>query len=1851
MRVKSKLLGLIMLLMVTCTMFFAYPVVKGVSAQTLTATEKQEKYNAPSSAVKPVRQNPEGYLSGDIVNLVVFFKFKDENPRNLEYFDQDLDEAFDFTLNQSPISAKSYFHEVSLGKVDLNSFLVANKDDYFIAEAPEARERYIKFSDNNINGYSSREYNTLRTALFNDLIRQVSDFYESNLERGNFTEEQLSYFNNLDQNGDSIIDSVTFVYLNDGDYYSVVAEGGEIGYQDLLWPQQSSVTSVRKINGVDFKDFQLMPQDRILTKDPNEIVTIEGVVAGKTTTFCHEMAHKFGLPDLYALDGSDAYDAVAGWDLMSTNHSPNPQYINTYLRYAAGWLDDINFQEIKYNGTYTLNPVSYAATTKNMENYHKPLAYYIRGKGDFQNQIIVFEYREFIGAFEGNTYTTETGIPNNGLLIYRVDLAVTPMSGYDQDIFPGNYGGAPYSIYYFRPELEGGGLASPTQAAFKDNATFGSVSELTNQITFQSYAGYESTPQDLIDPANVFYSNSEIVVSGINISAGEDVKNNIITFTIGGELLGEKGEEVAVKVPYGRGGIEDGVLYNELVAAAGNVTELMSDSLVGVQELIFNDKGITNLTGLRYLDLSTIERLVLDGNTISLGFKDLLSFTNLKVLQLSNMGLTDEDFNNNYFKNIYDYDAISAIDVSRNCLTSIDFLSAFKADVTANTVFNWVTAESANNFIRSSTVVIGAQNIRENFAVDAYEFNFYYTSALDPTKPIQMAKHYRTEVDLDLEPNREYNIIKTTFSNTTVTTKDFVTRLEVTYSTNCPFHYAQAGGAAFKYSKTFYSIGISVDTYLDIRYHKEGTIPTNCGVTYGTQDSTKFEEAFVVTKKITYFDIDADENIEQGTEVSFVDINTVGKYKIDFSFTHNADNELHVEFFKWIHVLSNEVITRQNISDENLYNALLEIINNNNETNNEVLHEQDFARLVIKDGEITKDFTDLNLSIENISSLSGIELLNLTKIKTLNISNNNISDISYIYGMTSLETLYARRNIIEDISVISSFQNLKIVDLSFNNISNVASIQGILTNAGTSITAINLNMNLIDFDESTNRYIKQVPKALILVQLFKDNAHYVNETAYKFFRYADITQGIKVSIKKKNGSTEQMNNTNYFKNEKGDYQIIFEVEKTGTVFETFSKLTLDFTISEYELKPLVYLDTKFLKEENHLLVRERVRESDPQDIIINGTTLAFSDEYITPGAGQDPILKESVMDKIKKNYKTTIKIINPDSANYSTVTVDGKKYVYYKIEYEATDYIVLSVKYEITTYYIPDNKQLPLEEYEVCDIDIIEREITVHNNRPITIYDPNLKLALLNLAKKEITDYVYEYDFYNLATLDLSSQGIVNMTGLSSLKFKELSAIKLNDNNISTSGDANAKINIFTGFKDLSLIDLSGNEITSVVGIENYRNLKKQLTIVLFDNKILPTDSNNRPCYSDINNVDKNLKIVTGVQGVEKTMSAFNQVIEIYYNPVNVNLVSNKLNFGTTASEAYLEEDYKLVYETPVYNDKIVFSYTYGTMVNIVYEINLSLGRVSIPNNVVDVEVYSDYVDEELIYEGIDKSAYTITDIKFQREGDFEFSPTLKNTVLNNFTQTFTVVLNSTGASQIFTRTIRVVDTTKPTISLMGDAYIYLETGAVYEEFGVFVADNYYAAATISKIIPPTTEVDTNTKGVYELTYYAIDDSGNVSDPIVRIVEVDYHDFLRFEIRGGAPLVYVGEATFEAYYMGLNMEGLDYLYYDPEPTFYWYVNGELVHVTKDLVFKYTPETAGRFDVELRINNKIMNARVCNTELLVMFDDKVAMATAIGGTVGVLAIIGIMIWIHILRKKRRELYNEYSNETYRSARRK
>jgi len=119
---------------------------------------------------------------------------------------------------------------------------------------------------------------------------------------------------------------------------------------------------------------------------------------------------------------------------------------------------------------------------------------------------------------------------------------------------------------------------------------------------------------------------------------------------------------------------------------------------------------------------------------------------------------------------------------------------------------------------------------------------------------------------------------------------------------------------------------------------------------------------------------------------------------------------------------------------------------------------------------------------------------------------------------------------------------------------------------------------------------------------------------------------------------------------------------------------------------------------------------------------------------------------------------------------------------------------------------------------------------------------------------------------------------------------------------------------------------------------------------------------------------------------------------------------------------------------------------------------------------------------------------------DVVITGSVDHTLLGTYTLHYNVNDSSGNPAEEKIRTVNVVDTTPPEITLLGDNPMTIECGTQYDDPGATATDNY--DGDISANVVVTGGVDHTYPGSYSLKYNVQDSSGNPAEEKTRVVEV-----------------------------------------------------------------------------------------------------------------------------------------------------
>ena len=352
--------------------------------------ERRKAWEIPEQ-YRVVQPKTSGRNHGDYCNLVIFIRFADDTAYTRSF--ASIDQMWSDSSTSTVSSVYNYFKHVSYNKLFVRTYYAPEPDSNTILsyQSPHPRGYYMPYNDNNTIGYT--DYSERTDREFELLVGAVNYINDS---------APVPTHYNLDCNNDGYVDNVNFV-----------VKGSYTGWNDLLWPHKWNLYGHDVfINGKQVSTFNLALEG-------------SGPEYFGPSTFCHEMFHSLGAPDLYRYNQFTNISPVGKWDLMATNARP-PQNMSAYMKYKYGnWIDSIPL--ITTPGTYTLHSVADSVPGNNI--YRFPSA--------DSNQFYVVEYRD-------NTEEFDLNIPGRGLLIYRIDTRFNGNAGFNgDDIFD--------EIWLFRP--------------------------------------------------------------------------------------------------------------------------------------------------------------------------------------------------------------------------------------------------------------------------------------------------------------------------------------------------------------------------------------------------------------------------------------------------------------------------------------------------------------------------------------------------------------------------------------------------------------------------------------------------------------------------------------------------------------------------------------------------------------------------------------------------------------------------------------------------------------------------------------------------------------------------------------------------------------------------------------------------------------------------------------------------------------------------------------------------------------------------------------------------------------------------------------------------------------------------------------------------------------------------------------------------------------------------------------------------------------------------------------------------------------------------------------------------------
>ncbi len=308
-------------------------------------------------------------VTGPFKVLAVLVEFSDHPATgNATFFDSLLFDSLGSTVHD-------YYNEISYGQLDLISVNLPSSIGW--QTAPQTYAYYV----NNQNGTGAYPQNTQKLA--EDLVDQIDGVVD---------------FSQYDNDGNGTVDVLIIIHSGTGAEFS--------GSNSDIWSHKWGITPRLK-DGVYISSYTIQPEFWTTPGD----MTI-GV-------YSHELAHGFGLPDLYDTDASQSR-GLGKWGLMAygswlgaTGMGESPAHPSAWSRIKMGFatptIISTNITSQQINQVETSGEI-----------------YRLWTSGNVGSEYFLVENRQRTGY--------DSFIPGDGLLIWHIDDA---KSGNTQEWWPG----------------------------------------------------------------------------------------------------------------------------------------------------------------------------------------------------------------------------------------------------------------------------------------------------------------------------------------------------------------------------------------------------------------------------------------------------------------------------------------------------------------------------------------------------------------------------------------------------------------------------------------------------------------------------------------------------------------------------------------------------------------------------------------------------------------------------------------------------------------------------------------------------------------------------------------------------------------------------------------------------------------------------------------------------------------------------------------------------------------------------------------------------------------------------------------------------------------------------------------------------------------------------------------------------------------------------------------------------------------------------------------------------------------------------------------------------------------------
>jgi hypothetical protein len=383
-------------------------------------------------------------------------------------------------------------------------------------------------------------------------------------------------------------------------------------------------------------------------------------------------------------------------------------------------------------------------------------------------------------------------------------------------------------------------------------------------------------------------------------------------------------------------------------------------------------------------------------------------------------------------------------------------------------------------------------------------------------------------------------------------------------------------------------------------------------------------------------------------------------------------------------------------------------------------------------------------------------------------------------------------------------------------------------------------------------------------------------------------------------------------------------------------------------------------------------------------------------------------------------------------------------------------------------------------IDVDENQTAVTSftaNETVTWSLTGTDASLFSISSSGVLTFVSAPDYENPGDADTNNDYQLNIVATDAAANASTLAYQVNVQDlddtapvITLNGESVVVVELGTDFDDEGAVTDDGSDITTSGNVDTDTVGSYVITYTSIDAS---------------GNVGTNTRTVNVVDTIAP------DIIIIGDNPINTELGGSYEDKGATATDA--SGDVTVNSSGNVDTNTIAtYTITYtstdpsgntGTATRTVNVVDTTAPVITVIGDLsIDIEQGKVYQDEGATAEDLSGDVEVVT------------SGAVDTNVLGSYSITYTST-DPSGNTGTATRTVNVVDTTAPVITVIGDNPATVELGTTYEDEG--------ATADGGETVTSVSDVDSNTVGSYTVTYSATDPSGNTGTATRTVNVVD----------------------------------------------------------------------------------------------------------------------------------------------------